>query len=227
MDSTTFGQTTYYSTDDNDILNYCDHNGRRYVIINEIDIFYNGFSYDWFFTTDITQKDTTKSDFWTISLHEFGHSHFLEHQNLPSSMKPYWSIGEDDRDLDDDTENGGKWIMDTIEVISPICGVPIVKNFNGCITSTFQPINNIQYLKAYPNPLRDYITIEFDSKKQNIPFSISLISVDGRVIKTLNGQTNYGINRYEFSELSSISSGLYFLRLTVNEEVTFAKVVKF
>lgn len=69
---------------------------------------------------------------------------------------------------------------------------------------------------VYPNPAKDIINITLSSVYVNKPTSISIISVDGRVLAT---QKTTASNQTETVDVSRLAAGKYFLRIVTETEV--------
>lgn len=85
-----------------------------------------------------------------------------------------------------------------IEVSSGISNIPDVQNVNG--------------LKAYPNPATGTIHVEFYCPEYSDKFSLSLIDLTGRIVLSSAGLGTVGLNRSDL-DLKNVSKGLYVLRL--------------
>lgn len=195
------------------------------IYVNEIDMRINGLK-NWFVTTNLNQTDTTKWDFWTIALHEFGHAILLEHVLSPSDvLYPFYSKQRIDRDINLFAESGANWIMDTIEIVSPHCNGTLNRNTFGCVTSTNEIISQNKIIKVYPNPFSNQITIEFDNLDNAKNYEISIIDVSGRIIFTENGSIASGINQIQILK-DDLGRGFYFIKVRLDNNVSFIKVIK-
>lgn len=75
-----------------------------------------------------------------------------------------------------------------------------------------------------PNPTNETSTILFESAK-NENVLVTLTDVSGRVILTQNAVATEGVNALNFN-MSSLSNGLYIIRLSNNEQVLTQKLIK-
>jgi hypothetical protein len=227
IDSTALGITLVYSRDPLANLYYCNYNNNTYVYIEEVDVIFNGFDYDWFFTTNPNQSDTTKADFWTIGLHEFGHAHLFEHVNLDTStLTPFLPIEAIYRVIDEPTKFGAEWIMDSIEVISPHCGGDITRTYQGCLTSTNKIIQENSF-KLYPNPTNEYVILEYENIDKTQPYYLTIYDINGRIVHQENEQANYGHNLLYIEEVGELSQGMYFIQLRFGNQTYSSKLIKF
>ena len=225
IDSSTLAYVLYYSTNNNS----CIYNGNSYVFVNEIDVVFNGYNYDWFITSNINQIDTTKADFWTVALHEFGHAHMFEHINIDptdtTTMYPFYPEEGIIRFIDNPTKWGADWIMDSIEIISPNCGAAITRTFQGCITSSNEILEK-QGFKLYPNPTNEFAIIEFENLDKPQPYYLTIFDIQGRVVFQENQNATYGHNQRQLYEVSSFSSGMYFVQLRIGNQTLSSKLIK-
>lgn len=89
------------------------------------------------------------------------------------------------------------------------------------------PMNEAERLDVYPNPFKNNFDIGFYSdKKQSIRFEI--IDVSGRIIfkeeeRTVNANST---NTFNFADGTTLSAGVYILRLTTPVNVYYKKLVK-
>lgn len=101
-------------------------------------------------------------------------------------------------------------------------------------TTTIQPtygasINNIadkiSGLEVYPNPVNGAFNISFDLKQSGISSAV-VYSVDGRLCKEL---FNENLSNGSFSrnyDISSLSAGIYLVKLNVDGASTTTKIIK-
>jgi len=232
IDSSVTWQTLIYFLDPtNTYWNYCNFNNQKYVYINEIDLLVNGFDMDWFMTNNPNQTNTSKADFWTIALHELGHAHLFEHINIDTSisvntMFPYHQLTDVIRFIDAPTKIGADWIMDTIEVVSPHCGGRISRTTQGCLTST-NPIIEKNNFKLYPNPTNEFIILALDNLDRQQSCYIRIFDVHGRLLFENEEPLKYGENIIYLNEVSSFSTGIYFVQLRVGNESLSSKLIKY
>jgi hypothetical protein len=225
MDASTLWGTNIYISDTSFIANECVYNGQKYRYVHEIDMGINGLK-DWFVTTNFNQTDTSKWDFWTTALHEFGHATMLEHIISPSDvMYAFQKRTDIFRQINFFAKSGANWIMDSIEVVSPHCGGTLVRNTFGCTTSTDEVISQNQTLKIYPNPFSNHLNIEFENLDNINSYEISIIDVSGRVLFSKNGSVTNGINQIQILK-DDLARGFYFIKVRLDNNVSFIKVIK-
>jgi len=78
------------------------------------------------------------------------------------------------------------------------------------------------FMKVYPNPTRDWFTVEIAVKPTDLKFSVQIYNLMGEII---NQQWNIGDTRTEFS-LGKQPNGLYLVRVLVGNEYYIARVIK-
>jgi hypothetical protein len=79
---------------------------------------------------------------------------------------------------------------------------------------------NANAIKIYPNPVSDYLTIDFD---EATIADVKMMDMNGRIISEISlndNQTSHSIN------LSQISRGVYFLSIEIEGQVLNYKLVK-
>lgn len=94
---------------------------------------------------------------------------------------------------------------------------PIITNT--VITTVTEPLSLATFKKRsysiYPNPVINSVTVLFDKQQENV--QISLVSLQGsEVARTTRN----------FMDVSSLSSGVYFLKIETNEETFIEKIIK-
>lgn len=86
--------------------------------------------------------------------------------------------------------------------------------FDTIVVSSFSSSNievNKNSILVFPNPTSDYIHIHSDIKDR---FSVQLISINGKIIKTLESENNQNIKM----NVQDIEHGIYFIRTLSNDE---------
>jgi hypothetical protein len=220
------GTFTYYETTGMN-NNYCDYNNNRYIFISEIDVYFNGFSnhFDYFITNNSSQIDTTKVDFWTTALHEFGHAHLLKHINSDYSSTMLTVSFKDriQRDIDIYSVDGANWIIDSIFAISPFCGGSISENKFGCTTSTLELVEEND-IGLYPNPTSGNLILEVNALSGNTSY-ITIIDIYGRVLSQEKIILNNGTNKINIDG-GLLSNGMYLINIQIDNKSTTLKFIK-
>lgn len=73
-------------------------------------------------------------------------------------------------------------------------------------------------IAVYPNPVQDFLTVE---KNEATPFLVELLRADGSLIS----RTEFSVNRISIP-MSTVSPGLYLVKITGSQGILFRKVVK-
>ncbi len=108
------------------------------------------------------------------------------------------------------TPDGGEVMFMELEIVFP----------NVAGDDPMAPAYSNLLLQNYPNPFNPETTISFDLP-QGSPVNLSIYNVKGQLVKTLaDGEHGFGRHSYVWNGTdnsgSSVSSGLYFYRLTAN-----------
>lgn len=88
-------------------------------------------------------------------------------------------------------------------------------------------LNKKAGVQVWPSPFKSNINISYNAAV-NTTVEVSVISSSGKIVKQANYNVSRGINQLSVSELSSLSPGVYFVRITdKNTEETFMqKMIK-
>lgn len=87
------------------------------------------------------------------------------------------------------------------------------------VVSVFKMANG-KYISIGPNPASDYITMHIDPNAEG-PFKYELITLNGKIAQSEKQIVNYNST----IDLSNIADGIYYLRVTVADEITLHKIV--
>ena len=147
------------------------------------------------FIDSVAPPPSNKFDFYTITLHELGHAHLLNHVVEDSSLMFYGtSGGRSVRMIDSDQLAGADWVMDNSVVGHPYCPTnqaipkPMVRvPFSNCqIIDGIEegPASAIPGLRIYPNPISNLEKVFFQLNGEDFyPFiSVSISDPLGRTI---------------------------------------------
>lgn len=80
------------------------------------------------------------------------------------------------------------------------------------------PLNKF---KIFPNPVRDYLKLEWDEKLTAQSSEFSIINCEGRVVKKI-----YGINNTSSINVEDLNAGIYMLKSQCNEAIQFSRFLK-
>lgn len=78
--------------------------------------------------------------------------------------------------------------------------------------------------RLFPNPAKDRITVNFDMANDGVA-EISIIDVQGQLIQSKQESAPAGYNE-SVLDLANVGPGLYFVRISKNDEMTLLKFVK-
>lgn len=73
-------------------------------------------------------------------------------------------------------------------------------------------------VKVYPNPAREYFTIEFNDELRSEVLDVQLISIGGQVVRHLNGKPGHGL---WIVSLDGLSTGVYTVLIQDERKVIF------
>lgn len=89
-----------------------------------------------------------------------------------------------------------------------------------------EPNIKFNQVSIFPNPVADYLSIEFNLKSKN-QLSLYLTDNMGKVLKTYFSQQIHGSGLHKYNlELSYIDSGIYYLRIIDNNTSYIKKIIK-
>lgn len=191
------------------------------ILIDELDIVFNDV-----FTGNLSQlswefgPDTASGleiDFESVAVHELGHAHLLAHIIDPGQVMHFSLVnGQNSRDLGPSDLNGANNVMDR-NLNETLCGSNVM-TVSDCSTLTTNDWTQLDELLIYPNPATTNLTI---SSASNIQLETATIyDVRGRLVLTKTLKTNA-----HNLELSALQSGVYFIRITLNNNSTTRKFV--
>lgn len=123
---------------------------------------------------------------------------------------------------------GQSYNFNGISLTTPGTYRDTLQQLNGCdsfivlnLTVLTSIKNNISFatINIFPNPADNFITLDILSKK-SVPFKITLITVDGKIIQTKEVNSTPAYN--EKIDVSALSTGILYLKVeSENEESTF------
>ena len=71
-------------------------------------------------------------------------------------------------------------------------------------------------LKAYPNPVQDKLTLSIYSPVQD-DINVLILDVNGRTVKEKVFHLEKGDNSFQFTDLQSLSKGVYMIKAMVKD----------
>lgn len=123
------------------------------------------------------------------------------------SSRTYYT-GSDPCHLDFDSNNGGEFEDYTVNITSPTLS-----------TTNFVA----DQVKIYPNPTTSIFTIKLPNNYKSSNLSITLLDLQGRVIKTIDVEN--GNSQIEFSGLSKLNNGVYFVNINSDSKTIVTKKI--
>lgn len=117
--------------------------------------------------------------------------------------------------LNDKTSNGNNGTLKNFSLQASATN-PCTSNWNGDNPSSLSNTNVISEIKLYPNPTNSSITIE--TGEANL-IEISILDINGSLITIMDKETKK-------IDLSTFSSGVYFIKIATKEGTDFKKVIK-
>jgi PKD repeat protein len=96
-------------------------------------------------------------------------------------------------------------------------------NISGTVTTGIEDVANSIDFNIFPNPIEENTVISFNLlEKQKI--DIKVLDVLGREVSTVfNGPLNEGEHTYKISDNGTLSSGIYFVKVSLNDKSSFSK----
>ena len=93
------------------------------------------------------------------------------------------------------------------------------------MSSTSPNYGNDFYLSLIPNPAHDIVNINF-SIADDAAVSLSLFTVDGRLVKTISNKVQTAAGYYKLPlEVASLENGIYYVRMDCNGKSQTSKLV--
>jgi extracellular elastinolytic metalloproteinase len=126
------------------------------------------------------------------------------------------------------TTNNPYYVIDTtgiytVKVISLGCSSLVSNNFNAIFTAIRVKSNTINNFELYPNPTDGRLVFHLDMKKPS-QVSVELYTLEGRAMYSKEYKTTQSIR--EELDMQEYAKGVYLIKLKVDEESFYHKVVK-
>jgi hypothetical protein len=126
------------------------------------------------------------------------------------------------------TTNNPYYVIDTtgiytVKVISLGCSSLVSNNFNAIFTAIRVKSNTINNFELYPNPTDGRLVFQLDMKKPS-QVSVELYTLEGRAMYSKEYKTTQSIR--EELDMQEYAKGVYLIKLKVDEESFYHKVVK-
>ncbi|MDQ3191811.1 MAG: T9SS type A sorting domain-containing protein [Bacteroidota bacterium] len=167
-------------------------------------------------------------DMETIALHELGHAHQLGHVIDPLDLMHYsYSTGTYNRELNERNITAGELLMEQ-STHSQICSFDPMQEIPNVICE-IEELDQLSFdgLIIGPNPVQNTFKIAY-TLAENSSVSIEIFNNLGQKVHVVvNQNQSIGIYEYSFDMNNlNISSGLYFIRLYLNDSKSTYKIVK-
>jgi hypothetical protein len=95
--------------------------------------------------------------------------------------------------------------------------------FAGSVTGINEISNYVSHINTYPNPASDNIYVELNAKKTST-IKLQLVDVTGKLIKEINAGEVQG-SYTQTINTTSVSKGVYFLKVTANDAIEVRKII--
>ena len=140
---------------------------------------------------------------------------------IPSAQNEWRRINYNLSDFENDSN-----VIIRLEVESAATNSVYVDDIN--VSQFYTGINqidgDIRFLSVYPNPNNGKMSIELEGKRTE-QTEINLIDLTGKKVSTLYvGETHKGLNTFEVENKENISSGIYYLQITVGGISKYEKI---
>lgn len=190
----------------------CSLTGKSYV--SDIDL---GINSNQPFNYTLSPTISGKYDYFNVVLHELGHVRNLGHVGDTNDiMYPSLSAGIANRSLNTNNTSGGLWVQNMSQTV-PICSKPLM-TAGTCLNLSNNVFNNLQNkFETFPNPVTSILNIEASTQIK----SISITDTNGRIIfENQNDSKSMTVNT------EMLSSGMYLLKVTTENESSIQKIIK-
>jgi hypothetical protein len=225
MPNGVFATSTAITFDSFDIC--AQNNFIKFFQVRKFNIIFNSL-YSWHtsLTTPVLNWQE-KVDLETTALHELGHAHEIGHSNNSHNVM-WFKVDKYKRNLTSDDIYLGNYIVfyssaDTIfkctfpmvSVLGIDCGVLPIKKIE----------NKILLVKTVPNPVLQYLSIEFPDKFIGKNLNLKILDAFGRRIEDIEN-VKVSENTFEL-DMRNYQIGIYFIVAEIdNENPLIVKVIK-
>lgn len=88
------------------------------------------------------------------------------------------------------------------------------------------PVNDNFSFNLYPNPAQDNVNIQYSIDKNSCDVQIKIVDIYGKEIQNItNENQEVGNYNYNFNMSQSMSSGIYFIYLSINNKTYVKKLI--
>lgn len=174
-------------------------------------------------------------DFYSIILHELGHSHNLKHVIEINNVMHYGiapNVKKRDLEHDWSCDEGGNWVIDfstdTINNLINNCNLRNIKANPSppCSHVSIKEIgNNLSNITLYPNPFTENLNISFNSIN-NEKIEIRLYDITGKLILNKDYSISTGNNSINVNT-TDLSGGVYVINIQNSGVLQSFKLIKY
>ncbi len=101
-------------------------------------------------------------------------------------------------------------------------GTGITVPFKYDESAAVKPIDNLEYVKAYPNPATDFVDLDLNLNA-NTDLALDVLDINGKQLMQ-RMEKNYSAGQHvEHLDVSNLANGTYFIRLTQKDKVNTIK----
>lgn len=211
-------------------------------VINDFDIKINkAYLPKFFYDTTGSTLPAFKIDFLEVIEHEMGHGIGLMHVNDSSAMMYYRTLGNLSTSIPgsqrrkltvftSDVDGGTAQVSTSQTNVTGACGFQdmVLLNLSNCNPQQglHELASNDFNLSVYPNPTIDgHIFISFDVY-ENLKPVLEITDILGKVIQSETLNNGYNNHYTHEMNLSSLSKGIYILKIKQNNIISSFKLVK-
>ncbi len=201
----------------------CNTEDNVFWYVSEIDITFNNAT-NWY--TGMGVPASNQIDFESVSLHELGHGHQLQHvidrtvngNNLDDVMHFAASYGTFQRVLNSNNIAGANNVQSR-STRSTVCNKSIMTGVS-CDSLSLENVELNKAISIFPNPT---------SRKFSIEKNLSSINLDKLEVYDINGRLvfkdNFSSSRIKTVEIKNASSGLYLVKIYSESGTVVKKVL--
>lgn len=104
-------------------------------------------------------------------------------------------------------------------------GTPGKANGGYSSISTPESIAENTVVDVFPTTFNDYVTVQFESDESFLDVMVEVIDMQGKVVHYHSEQTSSGMFSYNWTPEYDLGGGVYFIRLTNNQQVYNSKII--
>ncbi|MFK7946656.1 MAG: T9SS type A sorting domain-containing protein [Saprospiraceae bacterium] len=175
-----------------------------------------------------TAPNANQMDFYSIILHELGHTQLLKHAlDINKLMYYRLTAGTQRRDITYADFKGGEYMITEGNKADSLgfCPVPINRQLI-CVVST-QKVSEDYKVNIFPNPFSSQLTVSFQTKEFTKNAEVSIFNLLGqKVYQKQIGSLTTGEHNIILNPTERLSDGLYLVILQLDENTLGYKILK-